>query len=249
MQKSNIDSDRTWPLPARPHIMRMMWLDLLFAHWSFEPANIERLLPKGIRLDTFDGRAWIGVVPFRMSGVAPRWLPAMPWLSAFPELNVRTYVTLQGKPGVWFFSLDATNPLAVRLARTAFHLPYMDARISIEERDGWYHYASCRTDRSQAGARFKASYRPVGETFHAEPGTLEYWLTARYCLYVADRKGRILRGEIDHAPWPLQPAEVILTENSMLQWLSLSHDGSPHVLFSKAVAAQAWSTEAVGGDH
>ena len=129
-----MDSDRTWPLPKRSHVMRMGWHDLLFAHWSFEPEEISCLLPDNVTLDTYNGKAWVAIVPFRMTDVAPRGIPAVPGMSAFPELNIRTYVTLQGKPGVWFFSLDATNPIAVRLARTAFFLPYMDARISIEKR-------------------------------------------------------------------------------------------------------------------
>lgn len=225
--------------------MRMSWHDLLFAHWSFRPAEIERMLPPGIELDTFDGRAWVGVVPFRMSDVAPRFVPAMPWLSAFPELNVRTYVSLEGKPGVWFFSLDATNPIAVRVARFAFHLPYMDARMSITLRNGRYHYRSQRTHRHQPAARFEGAYRPIGDLFLAQPGTLEYWLTARYCLYVADGRGRLFRGEIDHPPWPLQAAELELKANSMLDWLSLTGEGEPELLFSKDISVKAWTNEQV----
>ena len=113
--------------------MRMRWHDLLFAHWSFPKEDIAALLPQGLEVDAFDGKAWVAVVPFRMTDVAPRFVPAVPWLSAFPELNIRTYVSIDGKPGVWFFSLDATNPIAVRVARLAFHLPYMDAEMSIEQ--------------------------------------------------------------------------------------------------------------------
>ena len=123
-------SDRTWPLPKHSHAMRMRWHDLLFMHWPIAPNLLQQHLPN-IECDTIDGQAWIGVVPFRMSDVAPRFVPAVPGLSAFPELNVRTYVTVDGKPGVWFFSLDATNKLAVRLARKFFYLPYMDARMQM----------------------------------------------------------------------------------------------------------------------
>jgi len=114
---------RPWPLPERPWIMTQTWHDLLFAHWPVDKERLRAKLPPGIALDLFDGQAWLGVVPFRMSNVAPRGLPALPWVSAFPELNVRTYVTRDGKPGVYFFSLDAANPLAVQTARTLFHLP------------------------------------------------------------------------------------------------------------------------------
>ena len=114
--------------------MRMRWHDLLFMHWPVNVASLRRLIPAALDLDLWNGQAWLGVVPFRMSDVAPRGIPAMPWLSAFPELNVRTYVKTEDKPGVWFFSLDATNPVAVRVARSAFHLPYFDARIAIRAR-------------------------------------------------------------------------------------------------------------------
>jgi uncharacterized protein YqjF (DUF2071 family) len=245
MDRDDIESDRTWPLPDRNYAMRMGWHDLLFAHWATEPKNVDALLPNGIRGDTFDGRAWVALVPFRMSDVAPRRVPAIPWVSAFPELNVRTYVTLQGKPGVWFFSLDASNPLAVRVARTVFHLPYMDARMSLTARDEWFHYSSHRTHRNEPAADFVARYRPTGIPFRAQPGTFEYWLTARYCLYTADRKGRVLRGEIDHPPWTLQRAELDVTSNTMLDGLDIQNRDSPHLLFSRNLAVKAWSNERV----
>ena len=234
------NSDRTWPTPNHSHAMRMSWHDLLFAHWSFEPDRVARLLPDGIDLDTFEGKAWVGVVPFRMSNVAPRFVPSLPWMSAFPELNIRTYVTHHGKPGVWFFSLDATNPVAVRMARWLFHLRYMDAKMSLTKVDHWYQYRSLRTHRSEPSARLIGKYRPTSEPFFASPGSLEYWLTARYCLYVSDRRGRILRGEIDHPPWPLQQAELVLEENTMLDWLDLEAKTPPHLLFSKDVTVKAW---------
>ena len=252
MQKENIElpigrTDRTWALPRRSSAMRMSWHDLLFAHWPFSPSEVDHLLPKGITADTFSGDAWVAIVPFRMTDVAPRYFPALPWMSAFPELNVRTYISIDGKPGVWFFSLDATNPLAVRIARRFFHLPYMDARISItSDSDGWYHYESRRTHRDEPSADFVAKYRPTGEPFEAEPGTLEHWLTARYCLYTADHRGRILRGEIDHEPWQLQRAEWEVRENSMFSSLSLENSFPPHLLFSKDIAVRAWWNEPVG---
>src|ERR1700687_6083754 len=118
---------RPWPLPARGWVMAGTWRDLLFAHWPVATTSLRPLVPARLRIDTFDGQAWLAVVPFRMSGVRLRGTPAMPWLSAFPELNVRTYVRCGAKPGVWFFSLDAGNPLAVGIARAWFHLPYYRA--------------------------------------------------------------------------------------------------------------------------
>ena len=233
-------SDRTWPTPKHSHAMRMSWHDLLFAHWTFEPDRVAKLLPDGINLDTLEGKAWVGVVPFRMSNVAPRFVPSLPWMSAFPELNIRTYVTHNGKPGVWFFSLDATNPIAVRVARALFHLRYMDAKMSLRQVDDWYHYDSRRTHRNEPSANFVGKYRPTGEPFFAAAGSLEYWLTARYCLYVSDNRGRILRGEIDHPPWPLQRAELLMEENTMLDWLELEATSPPHLLFSKDVTVKGW---------
>jgi len=240
-----MESDRTWPVPTRPFSMRMRWHEVLFTHWCFHPKDIDRLLPDGVRVDTFDGKAWIAVVPFRMTDVAPRQTPAIPWISAFPELNVRTYVTLQGKPGVWFFSLEASNPIAVRAARRCFHLPYMDAVMSTRERNGWVEYNSHRTHRGEPTADYVARYRPLGESFFAQVGTLEYWLTARYCLYASDRHGRILRGEIDHPPWPLHYAELETSKNTMLDWLSLSCDSNHHLLFSRDLRVVAWTNEQV----
>lgn len=183
----------------------MAWLDLLFAHWSFEPETIAALLPDGLELDTFDGRAWVAVVPFRMERVGPRALNWVPGVSAFPELNVRTYVTRGGKPGVWFFSLDAASRVAVRAARLGFHLPYFDATMSCERRDGWIDYRSVRS--SPAGV-FEGRYRPTGPVYQSTPGTLEHWLTERYCLYSCDGRGQLWRGEIHHEQWPLRPAEA-----------------------------------------
>src|ERR1700731_3419183 len=135
---------RPWPLPAGPWIMAQSWHDLLFAHWPIDAALVRPHIPTPLAIDTFDGQAWIAVVPFRMSGVRLRSIPALPWLSAFPELNVRTYVVAQGKPGVWFFSLDAGNPIAVAAARLSFHLPYFTAQMKCEEKNGWINYRSGR---------------------------------------------------------------------------------------------------------
>ena len=226
--------------------MRMRWHDLLFMHYTVDADAVQKLLPRRLQVDEFDGKAWIGIVPFRMSDVAPKFVPALPWLSAFPELNVRTYVTIDGKPGVWFFSLDATNPVAVRVARQFFHLKYMDARIRDEWKDGWYHYDSQRTHRNEPEANLKARYRPTGEPFVAEAGSLEYWLTARYCLYAATPGGKLLRGEIDHPPWPLQRAEAVVETNTMTNGLDMPTEGQvPHLLFSRDIAVKAWLNEVV----
>src|SRR5215470_11526964 len=153
---------RPWPLPTSPWIMAQSWHDLLFAHWPVDPAVLRSRIPAKLTIDTFDGSAWLGIVPFRMSGVRLRATPALPWLSAFPELNVRTYVTAEGKPGVFFFSLDAANPVAVAAARRFFHLPYFRARMSCRPDGDGIRYASQRTHRGAPSAELRGRYRPLG---------------------------------------------------------------------------------------
>jgi uncharacterized protein YqjF (DUF2071 family) len=194
--------------------MAQSWHDLLFAHWPIDAAMLRPHIPAALEIDSFDGQAWIAVVAFRMSGVRLRWAPALPWLSAFPELNVRTYVVADGKPGVWFFSLDAGNPVAVAVARAWFHLPYFRARMKCEERDAWIHYRSERKHPGATRGIFDAKYRPVAEGFEPQQRTLEHFLTERYCLYCVSHD-RIYRGEIHHQPWQLQVAEGEFMRNTM----------------------------------
>jgi len=221
--------------------MRMRWLDLLFAHWEVDAAVLRGLIPAGLELDLFDGRAWLGAVPFRMEGVTPRGVPEIRGLHAFPEVNLRTYVTAGGKPGVWFFSLDAGQKIAVRVARRFFHLPYFDAAFEIGGSGDGVDYSSVRTHRGAAQAAFSARYRPTGPVFRSVPGTLEHWLTERYCLYSAYGAGRIWRGEIDHEPWPLQLAEAAIEVNTLGDWLGIEMQGLPLTLhFSKSLAVHAW---------
>jgi len=208
---------RPWPLPTGPWVMAQSWHDLLFAHWPIDAAVLRPLIPPQLPVDTFEGQAWVAVVPFRMTGVRLRGTSALPGLSAFPELNVRTYVTLGGQPGVWFFSLDAGNSLAVAVARAWFHLPYFRARMTCEKHQGWIHYQSERTHRGAPPGSLVGRYRPVDEVFYPRPGALEHFLTERYCLYTADAHGRIIRGEIHHPPWALQVAEAEFTENTMAE--------------------------------
>lgn len=228
--------------------MRMTWSELLFAHWPLEPAVVAQHLPAGLELDTRAGQAWVGVVPFLMSDVAPRCCPSVPKLSRFLELNLRTYVRYQDKPGVWFFSLEAENRLAVRMARAIFHLPYMDAKMSLEIEEvaddsgqvTRHHYRSHRTHRNEPLVDFDASYQAEGEPFKATPGSLEHWLTARYCLYCADRRGNIYRGEIDHAPWTLKRATWNVRANSIGHPWQFQFSGQPHLLYAAPVKVHAW---------
>jgi uncharacterized protein YqjF (DUF2071 family) len=208
---------------------------------------LRSLVPAALELDTFDGSAWLGVVPFRMSGVRPRFVPGIPFLSNFPEINLRTYVTHEGKPGVWFFSLDAHNPVAVRLARATFHLPYFDAKMSCRENDGWIHYESIRTHRDAPDARFIGRYRPTGEVFDSRPGSLESFLTERYCLYSADMSGNVRQGDVHHMMWPLQSAEAEVEALEMTSQIGVELPGTEPVLhFSRRLDVVAWAPKKVG---
>jgi uncharacterized protein YqjF (DUF2071 family) len=231
---------RPWPLPAGPWVMAQSWHDLLFAHWPVDAAVLRPLLPPQLQIDTFEGQAWIAVVPFRMTGVRLRGTPAVPWLAAFPELNVRTYVTWGGKPGVWFFSLDAGNSLAVAIARAWFHLPYFRARRSCEERRGWIYYRSERTHHRAPAGLLQGRYRSAGEVFSSHCGTLEYFLTERYCLYATDGRGHIIRGEIHHPPWPLQRAEAELERNTMTESLGIAPASQPLLHFARRQDVVVW---------
>jgi uncharacterized protein YqjF (DUF2071 family) len=226
--------------------MAQQWHDLLFAHWPIPPDPLRALIPSQLALDLYQSQAWLAVVPFRMAGVRLRATPALPWLSVFPELNVRTYVTLDGKPGVWFFSLDATNPFAVSIARAWFHLPYFRARMACELRGAEVCYHSERTHRGTPSAVFQCSYRPVGPVFEPQPGTLEHFLTERYCLYAADPQGRLFRGEIQHPPWSIQLAQAEIEANSMAAAAGITLPASQPLLhFSKRQDMVAWSPESL----
>jgi len=206
-------------MPASPWIMTQTWNDVLFAHWPVDRAALAARLPRSCPLDLFEGQAWLGIVAFDMSNVAPRFVSALPWLSAFPEINVRTYVRVDDKPGVYFFSLDATNPVAVQVARWVFHLPYHTAAIEVRRNGDAVGY-NCR--RRAAGGTFEAIYRPVGAAAEAAAGSLEYFLTERYCLYTVGAANRLMRCDIHHPPWPLQPAAVAIAANTLADAAGIS---------------------------
>lgn len=235
---------RPWPPPRRPWIMFQRWQDLLFAHWPVPAESLRPLIPSGLELDTFAGQAYIGVVPFRMSGIRVRFFPPIPGLSAFPELNVRTYVKADGKAGVWFFSLDARSAIAVATARRFFHLPYFNAEMALEDGSEWITYRSRRTHQGAPPAAFRGRYRSISPVYTAEKGSLDHWLTERYCLYTANRRGRLLIGEIHHAPWPLQRAEAEIEDNSMAR----SHgiilpESEPLLHFVRALPVRVWGLQ------
>ncbi len=191
--------------PPRAHVMLQRWERLAFLHWRWDLDGIQRTLPPGLFVDTFQGDAWLAIVPFYMCGIRPRFCPPVPGISNFLELNVRTYVyDEQGRPGVWFYSLDCDQPLAVWTARTFFHLPYQHARMQAPLADGWVDYA-CHRRGEAAESHFR--YQLASETHTAAPGTLEFFLAERYLLFSQAPRG-IRCGQVHHTPYPL--AEVKL---------------------------------------
>jgi len=230
---------RPWPLPEGPWLMTQSWHDLLFAHLPLDPDALLGKVPANLPLDLFDGRAWIGVIPFHMTNVGPRGLPSLPGVSAFPELNVRTYVTLNGKPGVYFFSLDAASTLAVIGARTVFHLPYYRAAMAVHTDGRRVTYRSAR--RSAVNAQFLSTYTPIGVVSPAAPGTLEYFLTERYCLYTTTRSGEPRWLQIHHKPWPLQTADAQIAVNTMATAAGITLPAvAPLLHFAKRLDVLAW---------
>ena len=231
--------------------MAQRWSNLLFIHRQVDVEQLRALVPPALTLHLFEGTAWVSVTPFYLSHLRPRGLPALPWVSEFPELNVRTYVTVGGKPGVYFFSLDAGNPLAVYGARALYRLPYFRASMSIREaRDGTLHYRSHRTHRTAPAAEFAARYRPAGPVTHSKPGTLDHWLTERYCLYALDSSRRVFRAEIHHHPWALQPAELETELNTMAEAAGLSFRGEPARLsYSRRLDVLVWAPQEVGPER
>jgi uncharacterized protein YqjF (DUF2071 family) len=192
--------------------MGQTWDDLLFAHWRVDPDLLRPRIPEGLELDTYDGAAWLGTTPFGITGLRLRGLLPLPGASSLLELNVRTYVTAQDKPGIWFFSLDASSRLAVEAAKRTYKLPYFHARISAARSGEWVSYECTRVD--EPARAFSGRYRPSGEIHEAQPGSLEWFLAERYCLYAVDG-GQLARAEIHHAPWPLQQAEAEIEFNTM----------------------------------
>ena len=240
---------RPWPLPKRPWTMTQRWNDLLFAHWPLPPSEIAHLLPPGLVVDTFDGSAWLGVVPFWMDRVRMHGVPSVPGANRFPELNLRTYVREEGTnlAGVYFFSLDAANPLAVSIARLFFHLPYYWSHMDLREQEGGRFVYESERHLTKRPVRFCAEYRSLGPTralAQSTPGTIEYFLTERYRLYTNGKKGRLLQGDIHHVPWPLEAAEAEFKANDLPAAHGLHLPDTPPLLFyARELVVYLWSLE------
>jgi len=231
-------------------VMRQTWADLLFLHWPVAPETLAPLLPPGLTLDTFNAAAYVGLVPFTMTGVRPTWSPPVRGLSDFHETNVRTYVHHEGRdPGVWFFSLDAANAPAVRIARALWKLPYHFARMTLARDKGRVRYASERLWPGPLPGTCRAEYTPTGTPAPAEPGTLEHFLAERYVLYARSRNGRLLRGRVHHAPYPLQTATLHALDETLVAAAGITlprpNEPPPLVHYARAVSVEVFGLRAV----
>jgi uncharacterized protein YqjF (DUF2071 family) len=220
---------RPYPLPQGRWTMGQTWVNLLFAHWRVPRDVLRPHVPERLELEEYDGSAWIGLTPFGVTGLRLRGVPPLPLLSSFRELNCRTYVRVGDRPGIWFFSLDASSRAAVAAARSVYRLPYRHARIEAAE------------DRFRAevdgGGSFRARYHGVGVPGPAQPATLEHFLVERYCLY-AGRGG--VRADIHHTPWPLQPAEAEVEQRGIAP---VELEGKPICHYARRLDVVIWSPE------
>lgn len=215
--------------PNGRSIMHQTWGKLLFMHWAIDEQLLRPLIPRRLTIDTYDGKAWIGVVPFTMWNVRPVYFPAIPFVSSSHELNVRTYVHLDGIPGVWFLTMDASNPLAVWGARYSFFLPYYRARMHLAEKAGVIRYRSKRLDSDAPPGTFAADWE-IGEPRPlAPPGSLDFFLTERYCLF-SERQHTLYMARIHHSPWPLQSARLLSHASDLLPGIGLPNPPEPPLL-------------------
>lgn len=249
---------RPFAVEQSPWVLNQSWCNLLFAHWPVPVDTIRALVPPQLELDLFDGQAYIAVVPFEMREVSPRLLPSMPWLSFFPELNVRTYVKYKGRPGVYFFSLDAGNPVAVWIACNFYHLPYFDATMQCQKTlvsgQQQFSYKSLRSIESSSNKKSITSnavldltYGPTGPVYQSKPGSLEHFLTERYCLFTVF-SGTVYRGDIHHKPWPLQPAMAQWRTNTMATPLGIELEGEPILHFVENIDTVEWPIKPLTSD-
>jgi uncharacterized protein len=243
-----MEIDRISPTrrPPRFSVMRQRWAELLFLHWQVEPDVLRCLLPEGLELDTWDGAAYIGLVPFTMTGIRPTPLPPFPPLSNFHEVNVRTYVHYRGEhPGVWFFSLDAANLVAVKIARAWFKLPYHFARMNLRVTPERTEYRSQRLTPAPLPADCDLSYTPHGAVTPVKPGTLDHFLCERYLLYAHDGKS-LYRGQVHHPPYPLQTATLHHCRESLIAAAGIVRPDTPPLIhFAREVRVHIFPLERI----
>lgn len=230
---------RRSPLPDGPWILSMQWHDVLFLHWPIPVQELEPHVPDSLTIETHNDTAWLGIVPFTMSGIRPRLVPSLPYVSVFPEINIRTYVNDGERSGVWFFSLDASSWFAVRMARLTFSLNYFHADMSVSHNDETVHYSSMRKESENGTFHFEGRYEPI-EKVEDDRGEFEDFLTERYYLFSEDDRGRVYRGAIHHEPWDLYRADCEIDELSVKGHPKPTDQSPSSILYSPYQDVRAW---------
>jgi uncharacterized protein len=236
---------RPWPPPRAPWVLAQTWLDTCFLHWPVEPGALRRAVPGELDVETFDGVAWLTITPLFVRASRPRLVPPLSRWASFPELNLRTYTSLAGKPGVYFLSLDCASALAVAAARALYRLPYRLARMSMRREGARTVLSSRRVRPGPLPARFAVAYAPLGEPVSPAPGSLDHWLLERYCCYGVDRLLGVLRTEIQHPPWRVRQAEVQLGENTLASAHGLTLHGPPLAHLGRRQDVLFWAPQRV----
>jgi uncharacterized protein YqjF (DUF2071 family) len=232
--------------PSGQPLMHQSWGKLLFMHWPIAEDQVRTLIPAELEIDTFDGHAWIAVVPFTMwdTRALPPYVPAVPGLSAMHELNVRTYVRHNGEPGVWFFSLDCNSRAAVWGARISYHLPYYNADIELVQQGETIDYWLQRRDKP--AAEFHGRWT-IGEPLPVtHPDSLEFFLTERYCLY-SKHSEDLYQARIHHQPWPLRRASLASFKSTMIEAQGLQAPaGDPLLHYAEEISVDIWALKKIG---
>ncbi|WNS76922.1 DUF2071 domain-containing protein [Bacillus sp. DTU_2020_1000418_1_SI_GHA_SEK_038] len=236
------NAHRPYPIPSDYWIMRQAWRNLLFIHWPISLEKVRQFVHPSLHIDTFDGDAWLGIIIFEMEGIYPRGFPSISIIPPFAEINVRTYVHYNGKPGIYFMSLDVGDLASLTIAKRWLHLPYKHSHISIQKIGKAFYYDSIRVKQTNPQIICKGSYSPVKDIFFPIEGTLDHWLTERYCFFSSNKRDNLYCCEIHHDPWPLQQAEAIIKKNTLFTPFQIDiSDIQPIFHFSKGVDSLIWN--------
>ena len=235
-----------WPLPSKYWIMRQTWKNVLFAHFPISPERLRPHIPSTLEIDTYQDSAWLGVIIFVIEGIYFRGLSPISVVFKFPEVNLRTYVQHGGKRGVFFLSLDVGNWASLAISKGWYHLPYCSAEISYRKEGDTFHCHSLRKGKSDNPITFTGSFTPDLEVYFPEDGTIDHWLTERYCLYSQDNRGNLYCGDIHHKPWPLQKAEAIISTNTLPTPFGIDiSKPEPTFYFSEGVDTLFWNIKKI----
>lgn len=246
MHKAFLETEqRPFPLPDRPWLMAQAWHHLLFCHWEADKDEIEKLLPEELKVDLYQDKAYIGIVPFKAKNTRMRHLPRPPYIHTFLEMNIRTYVTYKGVPGIYFLTMEADKWLAVTGPRVASFLPYRKARMHMSEKRNWIHFQSETIGPDKEQNSLDVLYRPAGKPFSPYPDSLAYWLFERYCYFTV-HKNTVYRGDIHHSRWSVHEAEVMINKLPVLPPLTDIYKSKPLFHYSLKKQTYSWSVTRIG---